>query len=430
MSELRVDTITDELGTGSPDFPNGITVSNATFTTLDINDSTINNTAIGNVTPSTGAFTSVNIDGGNIDGTAIGSSSASSGAFTTLTASDDVNFDSGTLFVDASADAVGIGTTSPDGSDWNASAKLLHIYQNTTNGGLLKVESSNTSGVLSAGDNNFFIGTIEAQPTTFYTNSQPRMTIDSSGNVGIGVTPSNIAATTSLQISTGTFLYGNTGPNTGLGTNAYNDGNWKYKTTGHGVLQTLDAGSGVIGFYNAASGTAGNVITWNERMRIDSSGNVLIGKTALGAAGGVDITPTGGLNGVGSIGFNRSATSATSFVIVFQDGGANKGYITYNNTGTLYQTVSDYRLKENAQPITGALAKVWALNPVQYNWKTDGSKGEGFIAHELQEIVPYAVTGEKDGEQMQAVDYGKLTTLLTAAIKELKAELDELKGSQ
>ena len=70
-------------------------------------------------------FSNVNIDGGNIDGTAIGASSASSGAFTTLTASDDVNFDSGTLFVDASSNNVGIGTTAP--SDSSSFGKALDI---------------------------------------------------------------------------------------------------------------------------------------------------------------------------------------------------------------------------------------------------------------------------------------------------------------
>ena len=76
---------------------------------------------------------------------------------------------------------VGIGTTSPDGSDWNASSKLLHIYQNDTNGGLLKLESSNTTGILAAGNNQFQIGTIEAQPLKFYTGGSERMRIQASG---------------------------------------------------------------------------------------------------------------------------------------------------------------------------------------------------------------------------------------------------------
>jgi hypothetical protein len=85
---------------------------------------------------------------------------------------------------------VGIGTTSPDGSDWNSSAKLLHISQNDANGGLLKLESSNTSAVLSAGNNQFQIGTIEAQPFQFYTGGSEAMRIDSSGKLLVGTTTS------------------------------------------------------------------------------------------------------------------------------------------------------------------------------------------------------------------------------------------------
>jgi hypothetical protein len=78
--------------------------------------------------------------------------------------------------------------------------------------------------------------------------------------------------------------------------------------------------------------------------------------------------------------------------------------------------------------MTGALAKVQALNPVTYKWKVDGSDGEGFIAHELAEVAPYAVSGEKDGEQMQGADYGKITPLLTAALQEAIAKIKTLEA--
>ena len=78
--------------------------------------------------------------------------------------------------------------------------------------------------------------------------------------------------------------------------------------------------------------------------------------------------------------------------------------------------------------MTGALDVVSALKPVTYKWKIDGSSGQGFIAHELQEVAPYAVTGEKDGEQMQGVDYGKITPLLTAALQEALAKIESLEA--
>jgi hypothetical protein len=106
------------------------------------------------------------------------------------------------------------------------------------------------------------------------------------------------------------------------------------------------------------------------------------------------------------------------------------GSITTTTTSTAYVTSSDYRLKENVAPITGALAKVAQLNPVTYDWKIDGSNGQGFIAHELQAVVPECVHGEKDAVDAddkpiyQGVDTSFLVATLTAAIQELKAIVD------
>ena len=85
--------------------------------------------------------------------------------------------------------------------------------------------------------------------------------------------------------------------------------------------------------------------------------------------------------------------------------------------------------------MTGALAKVAALKPCTYKWKVDGSDGEGFIAHELAEVCPQAVTGEKDAvdsegnPQYQGIDTSFLVATLTAAIQELKAEFDAYKAT-
>jgi hypothetical protein len=117
------------------------------------------------------------------------------------------------------------------------------------------------------------------------------------------------------------------------------------------------------------------------------------------------------------------------------------GSISTTNTATTYSTSSDYRLKENPTPMTGALAKVSRLKPCTFTWKIDGSVGEGFIAHELQEVVPQAVTGEKDaveeikdGEgntletkpKYQSVDTSFLVATLTAAIQEQQVLIETL----
>jgi hypothetical protein len=150
--------------------------------------------------------------------------------------------------------------------------------------------------------------------------------------------------------------------------------------------------------------------------------------TFVGAGNGL-VTQVGN----SSTAYQSTNTSGTSayYAAIFSNNGntfSTCGTIQVSGSTTSYNTSSDYRLKENVAPMTGALAKVLELNPVTYTWKVDGSDGQGFIAHELQEVAPYAVSGEKDGEEMQGVDYGKITPLLTAALQEAIAEIQSLKA--
>jgi hypothetical protein len=159
-----------------------------------------------------------------------------------------------------------------------------------------------------------------------------------------------------------------------------------------------------------------------------------------------------GLGGATASGFNlnitgnaqivRSSTSTalivglsgvTGSVIRFSYNGGFVGSISTDGSNTAYNTSSDYRLKEDLKPIDSPLEKVLNLNPLNFKYKSSGIRQDGFIAHELQEILPYIVTGEKDavdefGDPVyQEVDYSKLTPILIAAIKELKKEIDTLK---
>jgi hypothetical protein len=216
-----------------------------------------------------------------------------------------------------------------------------------------------------------------------------------------------------------------------------------FNQSGSSYIATTYAGSSLV-FQTGAS---------VEAARIDSSGNLLVNTTSnnvvgrtsakLNVAAGSNDTVQ--LKGVNSNYLNiaswipiNSPGSGDAYHIGFGDGTSSyteRGVISTNGTGTTYGTNSDYRLKENVQPMTGALAKVVALNPVTYKWKENGLDGEGFIAHELAEICPHAVVGEKDGVKedgsplYQNIDTSFLVATLTAAIQELKAEFDAYKAA-
>jgi len=184
--------------------------------------------------------------------------------------------------------------------------------------------------------------------------------------------------------------------------------------------------------------------TPSERMRIDSSGVVMVGKTTNGnTSNGFQIQQSGTELSVNRSGdrcaiFGRN-TNDGAIVAFFKDGNT-VGSISVSGSNVAYNTSSDYRLKENITPMNGALAKVAQLNPVTYKWKVNGLDGEGFIAHELAAVVPQCVLGEKDAVETytdedgnestrpvyQGVDTSFLVATLTAAIQEQQALITAL----
>ena len=253
------------------------------------------------------------------------------------------------------------------------------------------------------------------------------MTLDASGNLGIGTTsPSGrlhvlgsggtrtITADTtgyaaSLSRSTGGDFYVgiNDSAGTAFGSTAYSRAIWGDSA------------------YPMVFGTNST-----ERMRIDSSGNLLVGCTAApsSSVSGVQWSNPTVVQSKISTAPNTGAYTA----LAFYNGNGQVGRIDTSGTSTAYVTSSDYRLKENVAPMTGALNKIALIKPVTYKWKTDGADGQGFIAHELAEVFPDAVFGEKDaidsdGEpKYQGIDTSFLVATLTAAIQELNAKVTSL----
>jgi len=132
----------------------------------------------------------------------------------------------------------------------------------------------------------------------------------------------------------------------------------------------------------------------------------------------------------------NSTTGGTVYHMAFHSSGTVVGGISSSGGTTSFNTSSDYRLKENVVPLSNALAQIDLLRPKQYNFIIEPDKTHhGFIAHELAEIVPYAVTGEKDALdnegniRPQQVDYSKLTGLLVGAVQELSARVKELENN-
>jgi hypothetical protein len=197
------------------------------------------------------------------------------------------------------------------------------------------------------------------------------------------------------------------------------------------IANTTVSGSDAT-IFRPADNTLAFSTNGSERARIDSSGNLLVGMNSVSAAQNGCLMQPNGSTGVNHV----AGTASGVYFSGFYYNNSAIGSITQNGTtGVSYNTASDYRLKQDIQPMTGALAKVAALKPCTYKWKADGSDGEGFIAHELAEVVPACVTGEKDAVDAdgnpvyQGIDTSFLVATLTAAIQELKAEFDAYKAS-
>jgi hypothetical protein len=344
-----------------------------------------------------------------------------------------------------------------------AADNALTFGLDTSNGSTerARISSDGTFRVKGAGS----AGTTDAVQ---FSGSAPAnsLILDSSGNLGIGTSSPSSFVTQGLAVvknsnasqpicnfknqssggsaSTSVVLTSDSGQTLDLSITGTGWGNYGLFKNRSGVIFAYGDSSAFL----SVGGQAGVIFGYGanpgvEAMRLDSSGNLLVGTTS--ASGRITLgNNTGGVNGFVS---NQSTAGGYSYLsdavnnggtyyhMQFKKEGTPVGSITSTGSSTSYNTSSDYRLKENIQPMQNALAKVAALKPCTFNWIENGSAGQGFIAHELAEVVPDCVTGEKDAVNKdgsinpQGVDASFLVATLTAAIQELKAEFDAYKAT-
>jgi hypothetical protein len=386
----------------------------------------------------------------------------------------DISFyeDTGTtpkFFWDASAESLGIGTTSP--SAYGAGYTTVGVNGSTMSG----VEGF-VGGTLTSYTQTYaaqtLVGTKTATPLVFVTNDNQRMRIDSSGNVGIGTS------------SPAQKLHVNGGQYTGL------------------RLETTNAlGASYIDFGDNSDADVGGIVYWHtdnsmrlvtnaaEAMRIDSSGNLLVGTTSGsnlatggGTNNGTNIVSGGGIhvqrNNDANVFLSKASGATDTRYLSFYSAGSEVGsigvaggdlYISggsshagirfdtniltpvvngtqtdatvdlgYNSyrfkdahfSGTVnaanFNTTSDATLKTNVETLSGSLDAVTSLRGVSFDWLENGGSEIGVIAQEVEAVLPDVVSTNDEG--IKSVKYGNMVAVLIEAIKEQQAQIDELKA--
>ena len=294
-----------------------------------------------------------------------------------------------------------------NGLTWHTTngIECLGLNRLTSDGKMLEFRKDGTN-----------VGAIGTNGGSLYieTNASERMRIDSSGNVGIGVTPAFTPGGSRklLQIANGgngALVAMSNSSNEAENPRIFSD------STNLGFA-TATTGSGQFQFYTGGS----------ERMRINSSGNVMINTTS--SDGVFNVYNTGSW-------IISSKTNATGTVghIRFDNGNGFVGSIQTSGSSTAYYTTSDYRLKENVVDLTGAANRLKQIPVYRFNFIADADVTvDGFLAHEVADVVPEAISGAKDeiddegNPVYQGIDQSKLVPLLTAALQEALTRIESL----
>ena len=294
----------------------------------------------------------------------------------------------------------------------------------------LNTTTINTASILQDADGDTKVQVEESSDEDkirFDTAGTERMIIDSTG-VGIGTS----SPTGNLEIATSAsdtgvdlVLDGNKTSNGGIGSIIFNNNGDSVGMIRSNRASANDAADML--FYTQATGGANS-----ERMRIDSSGALILNHTGVpnGNQDAVYLDASGG-DRISS----RSSTSSR-YHFVFKNPNGEVGRIETSGTSTSYVTSSDYRLKENVVAMSGATERLKQLNPSRFNFIADADTTvDGFLAHEVADVVPEAISGTKDAVDSegnpvyQGIDQSKLVPLLVATIQELEARLTALENN-
>jgi len=275
-------------------------------------------------------------------------------------------------------------------------------------------------------------------------NEVTALSITGSGNVGIGSTPAHKLSIFGTGVGNATVQIEGEG-----GADPYI--NFLANNTQHWSLGVDDSDSDKFKLSkHSALGT-------NDYLVVDTSGHLLFGTT--GTPNGTSIYGAGFIGGGSGLRTLYSASSTTNGVSLarFYNPNGNVGSIQTSGSSTSYVTSSDYRLKTDVLPMTGATATFMQLKPVNFEWIADGTRVDGFLAHELGEVIPAAATGTHNGmmdeeyevspavlddegvettpavmatrsvPDYQGIDQSKVVPLLVATLQEALAEIETLK---
>ena len=292
---------------------------------------------------------------------------------------------------------VGTGTTSPATTTTNA------ILVNTTGAGavaafIARNDTNTVESVHAVSSTLSYIGTVSNHTLQLFTNNSAKVTIDGTGNVGIGTTPSTLlhllAATPTIRLNSS--------------------------------VRSFDIASNVTdasGSFNIQDATAGA-----SRIYVNNAGNVGIGTTTVGAK--LTVAGTGSFSGILSLTSGTASTTNTTGALVVTGGAGISGALNVGGDITAFAT-SDERLKDNKINITNALEKVNSVCGIAFDWNDKSEKtgsSYGVIAQEVEKILPHAVVTREDG--FKAVKYDSLIPLLIEAIKELNSKVNQLEAKK